>query len=80
MKCPSCDNDNDRVVDSRSARDGLAVRRRRECLNCGERFTTFEYIESRQLLVVKRDGRRVEYDRGKLISGWKDPPKKVKDL
>jgi transcriptional repressor NrdR len=69
MKCPSCDNDNDRVVDSRSARDGLAVRRRRECLNCGERFTTFEYIESRQLLVVKRDGRRVEYDRGKLISG-----------
>lgn len=69
MKCPACDNDNDKVVDSRSARDGLAVRRRRECLNCGERFTTFEYIESRQLLVVKRDGRRVEYDRGKLVSG-----------
>ena len=69
MKCPACDNDNDRVVDSREGREGLAVRRRRECLDCGERFTTFEYIESRQLLVVKRDGRRVEYDRGKLISG-----------
>ena len=69
MKCPACGIDDDKVIDSRSARDGLAVRRRRQCLQCGERFTTYEYIETKQLLVIKRDGRRVEYDRGKLISG-----------
>lgn len=69
MKCPRCGVDNDRVVDSRAVRDGGAVRRRRECLACGERFTTYEAVETRPLLVVKKDGRRVEYDRAKVVTG-----------
>lgn len=69
MKCPRCGEDNDRVVDSRAVRDGGAVRRRRECLACGERFTTYEAIETRPLLVIKKDGRRVEYDRAKVVAG-----------
>ena len=69
MKCPVCGADNDKGVDSRSARDGDAVRRRRECLDCGGRFTTYEYVEGRPVLVVKRDGRRVEYDRTKIVRG-----------
>lgn len=69
MKCPRCAEDNDKVIDSRSVRDGLAVRRRRECLACGERFTTYESIETKPVLVVKRDGRRLEFDRAKLVRG-----------
>jgi transcriptional repressor NrdR len=69
MKCPRCGEDNDRVVDSRSVREGEAVRRRRECLACGERFTTYEAVEMKPVLVVKKDGRRVEYQRGKVIAG-----------
>lgn len=69
MKCPACSQDDDRVLDSRPARDGEAIRRRRECAKCGERFTTYEYIERNPLMVVKRDGRREPYDRGKLIAG-----------
>ncbi len=69
MRCPSCQQDDDRVIDSRSAREGMAVRRRRECLRCGERFTTFEAVEDKPFLVVKRDGDRVTFDRGKIISG-----------
>ena len=69
MKCPRCGVDDDRVVDSRSVRDGLAVRRRRECAACGERFTTYEYIEAKQFRVIKRDGQRVEFDRAKVIGG-----------
>jgi len=69
MKCPACSHDEDRVLDSRPAREGEAVRRRRECAKCGERFTTYEYVERNPLLVVKRDGRREPYDRGKLIAG-----------
>jgi len=69
VKCPRCGEDNDRVVDSRAVRDGGAVRRRRECLACGERFTTYEAIETRPLLVIKKDGRRVEYDRAKVVAG-----------
>ncbi len=69
MKCPRCAKDNDRVVDSRTVRDGLAVRRRRECLECGERFTTYESIETKPVLIVKRDGRRMEYDRAKVVRG-----------
>ena len=69
MKCPRCGQDNDRVVDSRAVRDGSAVRRRRECLDCGERFTTYEAVETKPVLVVKKDGRRVEYERGKVIAG-----------
>ena len=69
MKCPRCGADDDKVVDSRSVRDGLAVRRRRECASCAERFTTYEYIEAKQFLVVKRDGHRVEFDRSKVVGG-----------
>jgi transcriptional repressor NrdR len=71
MKCPNpdCGHDKDKVVDSRSSREGRAVRRRRECLICGERFTTYEYIEEIPLMVVKRDGNRVPYDRQKLLKG-----------
>jgi len=69
MKCPRCGEDNDRVVDSRSVREGEAVRRRRECLACGERFTTYEAVEMKPVLVVKKDGRRVEYQRSKVIAG-----------
>ena len=69
MKCPRCAVDNDKVIDSRTVREGLAVRRRRECLGCGERFTTYESIETKPVLVVKRDGRRLEYDRAKVVRG-----------
>lgn len=69
MRCPRCGVDEDHVVDSRSARDGRAVRRRRECLGCGERFTTFESVEHHPLLVVKRDGERVAFDRDKIVHG-----------
>jgi len=69
MKCPYCSCDEDKVLDSRPAQEGNAVRRRRECLRCGKRFTTYEYIERVPLMVVKRDGRREPYDRQKLING-----------
>jgi len=61
----------DRVIDSRPGRDGRAIRRRRECLSCGRRFTTYEYVEEVALHVVKRDGRSEPYDRNKLIRGVK---------
>jgi transcriptional repressor NrdR len=69
VNCPFCGFDEDRVVDSRSVREGRGVRRRRECSSCKERFTTYEYIEKVELLVVKNDGRQEPYDRGKLIEG-----------
>ncbi len=69
MKCPFCGDDDDRVLDSRPARDGAAVRRRRECAKCNSRFTTYEYVERTPLMVVKRDGSRQPYDRGKLLAG-----------
>lgn len=69
MNCPSCGHSNDKVIDSRSAKDGRAIRRRRECLNCGTRFTTYEYVEAESLLVVKRDGRREPFSRQKLFDG-----------
>jgi len=71
MKCPFCGHMEDKVVDSRSVQEGGAVRRRRECLSCGERFTTYEYIEAVTLTVVKSDGRRELFDRQKIISGIK---------
>jgi len=71
MKCPSCGHDEDRVVDSRAIKDGSAVRRRRECLGCSRRYTTYEYIEESPLLVVKRDGRREPFDRPKLMRSIK---------
>lgn len=69
MRCPYCGSVEDRVVDSRSSRDGRAVRRRRECLACGQRFTTYESIESIPRQVVKRDGVREPYDRQKILRG-----------
>ena len=69
MKCPYCGFEEDRVVDSRSVREGTAVRRRRECLRCKERYTTYEYVEKVELMVVKNDGRQEPFDRGKLIEG-----------
>ncbi|MEX1258681.1 MAG: transcriptional regulator NrdR [Gemmatimonadota bacterium] len=67
MRCPRCDSDRNRVVDTRTSRGGRAVRRRRECLECAFRFTTYEYVEARPIQVLKRDGSSEEFDRGKLL-------------
>lgn len=69
MKCPSCFHLETKVVDSRLSGDGANIRRRRECLKCEKRFTTYEYIEQVPLMVVKRDSRRQPFDRKKIISG-----------
>ena len=69
MKCPFCGRMEEKVVDSREARDGEVIRRRRHCLHCGRRFTTYERIEEIQLMVVKKDGRREPFDRNKILSG-----------
>lgn len=69
MKCPFCKKDNDKVVDSRASNDGFAIRRRRECLECGRRYTTYERIEELPLRVVKKDGSRVPFERRKITSG-----------
>ena len=66
MKCPKCGIDDDKVLDSRSAREGAAIRRRRECLKCGYRFTTYEEIDRDEVLVIKRDGTRQMFERNKL--------------
>jgi transcriptional repressor NrdR len=69
VRCPWCLIDDDRVVDSRLAEDGAAIRRRRECLGCGRRFTTFERVEEVPLWVHKRSGLREPFDRGKIVEG-----------
>lgn len=69
MKCPFCSENRDRVVDSRESRDGATIRRRRECLSCGRRFTSYEQIEGIPYMVVKHDGSREEFSRKKLLSG-----------
>ncbi|MDD5027334.1 MAG: transcriptional regulator NrdR [Candidatus Omnitrophica bacterium] len=69
MKCPYCNYKEDKVVDSRSTAEESAVRRRRECLKCGKRFTTYEYIEEVSLMVIKKDGRREPFDRKKILAG-----------
>lgn len=69
MKCPYCQFLEDKVLDSRVVRDGDAIKRRRECLQCGRRYTTFEHIEERRIRVVKKDGRREPFDRQKLMRG-----------
>ncbi|MCK4881752.1 MAG: transcriptional repressor NrdR [Candidatus Omnitrophica bacterium] len=69
MKCPSCQYNETKVVDSRLNGDGTSIRRRRECLKCEKRFTTYEYVEHVPLMVVKRDGRRQPFDREKIIAG-----------
>jgi transcriptional repressor NrdR len=69
MQCPKCSAQDDKVVDSRSSRDGTLIRRRRECLKCGKRFTTYEEIQREKLRIQKRDGRFEEFDRSKLLAG-----------
>jgi transcriptional repressor NrdR len=69
MLCPHCGSPHNRVVNSRDAQNATAIRRRRECLNCGERFTTFETIEDSPVQVIKRNGSREAYDQGKLLRG-----------
>ena len=66
MRCPHCDELEDKVIESRQSASGASIRRRRECLNCGFRFTSYERIEEKPLLVIKRDGRREEFDPQKL--------------
>jgi transcriptional repressor NrdR len=69
VRCPTCSSFDDKVVDSRLADDGGAIRRRRECLGCGRRFTTYERLEELPLLVLKRSGHREPFDRAKVVAG-----------
>ena len=69
MKCPFCENLESKVVDSRPADEGASIRRRRECLSCGKRFTTYETVESLPLVVVKKDGSRQSFDKDKVLRG-----------
>ena len=69
MRCPFCSYNESKVIDSRPAEEGTTIRRRRECLSCGKRFTTYEIVERLPLLVIKRDGSRQAFDRMKLIGG-----------
>ncbi len=87
MRCPKCSGQEDRVVDSRASREGATIRRRRECVRCNHRFTTYEEIERDHLMVLKRDGRREEFSKDKLLSGLRKAcqkrpisPKVVEDL
>jgi len=78
MKCPFCQVDNDRVIDSRASEDGSAIRRRRECLDCRRRYTTYERIEGTTVKIVKKDGVREPFDHSKIKRGlekacWKRP-------
>ena len=78
MKCPFCGETDIKVVDSRDSETGEAIRRRRECLGCGKRFTTYERVEAPPLYVVKKDGRREEFSRSKLLSGLVMASKKTR--
>lgn len=69
MRCPFCQETEDKVIDSRMSGEGMSIRRRRECVKCGKRFTTYEYVEEAPLMVVKRDGNRKRFDREKIKSG-----------
>ena len=69
MHCPFCGHIEDKVVDSRESREGDAIRRRRECLGCARRFTSYERVEEMPVVVVKKDGRRESYDRAKVVNG-----------
>ena len=71
MRCPFCGHSQDRVVDSREAQEGQVTRRRRECLGCGRRYTTYERVEDVLPSVVKKDGRREAFDRHKIVEGLK---------
>lgn len=87
MRCPKCGCQDDKVIDSRSSREGATIRRRRECIACGYRFTTYEEVERTGLMVLKRDGRREEFSKEKLISGLRKAcqkrpisPKTIEDV
>ncbi len=69
MKCPYCNFNEDKVVDSRLTSEGSAIRRRRECNSCGRRFTTYEYVEKTPLMVIKKDGRREPFSQQKILDG-----------
>jgi len=69
MRCPYCENEDSKVIDSRHTEDGRAIRRRRECESCGRRFTTYEKVEEMILMVIKKDGSREAFDRNKLLNG-----------
>ncbi len=69
MKCPYCGYQESKVVDSRHSEDGMSIRRRRECLSCQKRFTTYETVESLPVVVIKRDGTRQSFDRNKILNG-----------
>ena len=69
MRCPSCGHLEDRVIDSRSTKEQRAIRRRRECIGCGHRYTTYEYVENASILVVKKDGKREPWSREKVVAG-----------
>jgi len=69
MRCPHCNNSENKVVDSRETSEGVAIRRRRECNNCGKRFTTYEYVEKTPLMVIKKDGRREPFSHQKILAG-----------
>ena len=71
MRCPKCGCQDDKVIDSRASREGATIRRRRQCIGCGYRFTTYEEIERAGLVVLKHDGRREEFSKEKLIAGIK---------
>jgi transcriptional repressor NrdR len=87
MRCPKCGCQDDKVIDSRASREGATIRRRRECIACNHRYTTYEEIERGGLVVVKRDGRREDFSREKLLSGLRKAcqkrpisPKIIEDL
>ena len=69
MRCPFCSHTEDKVVDSRESKDGDSIRRRRECLDCGRRFTSYERIDEIPYMVIKKDGKREQFERGKVLSG-----------
>jgi transcriptional repressor NrdR len=71
MRCPKCNCQDDKVIDSRASREGTTIRRRRECLGCAHRYTTYEEVEREGLMIIKRDGRREEFAREKLLIGLK---------
>ena len=75
MRCPQCTSTDDRVVDSRTVEDGASIRRRRECLGCARRFTTYERLEEAPLTVVKRSGRKELFDRAKVVAGIRSAAK-----
>src|SRR6187551_2047337 len=87
MRCPKCGCQDDKVIDSRASREGATIRRRRQCIGCGYRFTTYEEVERGGLVVLKRDGRREEFSTEKLLSGLRKAcqkrpisPKAIEDL